>query len=138
VELTKTFDHVELTKTFDHVEIQVTFEEVKVEDMATRPKIEPFYKQPSESFVIAANYDTVLVDGETLLVGDCEITATDKNGADVTSSVISGKEVDGAYLKTTVLGDTEITLQPYKITFVAMTSLGNIFEVDAKMNVVNI
>lgn len=105
--------------------------------MATKPKAEPFFKQPTERFVIAGKFDTVLLTGETIIAASSVITAEDKDGFDVSSEILSGKEVDSYYLKTTVLGG-EVANSPYKITFLAVTDLGNQWEVDAKLHVVDI
>jgi len=105
--------------------------------MAIKPKALPFFKQPAEEFTIAGKFNTVLLTGETIVAASSTITATDKDGTNVSTSVLSGKEVDGYYLKTTVYGGA-VASSPYKITFVAVTSLGNTWEVDAKMHVVDV
>jgi len=128
---------VEAVVTFEHVEAVVTFEEVRSANMATKPKALPFFKQPAEEFVIAGKFDTVLLTGETIVAATSTIVAEDKDGFDVSSEILSGKEVDSYYLKTTVLGG-EVANSPYKITFTAVTSLGNVWEVDAKMHVVDV
>jgi hypothetical protein len=104
--------------------------------MATKPSLLPFFKQPAEEFVIAGKFNTVLLTGETIIVGSSSINAVDKDG-NAANSILSGKAVDGYYLKTTVKGGL-VASSPYKITFVAVTSLGNIWEVDAKLHVVDI
>lgn len=95
-----------------------------------------FTKQPSEAFTIQASFTNVLDTGETITLGNSTVIALDNAGVDVTATVIftGSKSVDGVYLKAKVQGGTEAA-SPYKITFLASTSLSNVYEKDVLMTV---
>jgi hypothetical protein len=105
--------------------------------MDRKPTVSVFYKQPDEKFVIAGDFTDELTTGEAISVSSSDISAVDSDGNDATSTVLSGKEVDGAYLKTTVLAGTE-NGGPYKITFKAVTDLGNVWEIDVRMKIADV
>lgn len=105
--------------------------------MGRKPTLSVFYKQPDEKFVIAGDFTDELTTGEAISVSSSSVSAVDGDGNDATSTVLSGKEVDGAYLKTTVLAGTEGS-SPYKITFKAVTDLGNVWEIDVRMKVTDV
>jgi len=96
---------------------------------------ESFIKQPSETFTIAGDYVNVLETAETITLGSSSVTSTDVNG-DPAPGVLSGiPSVATSRLKQKIQGGTE-ELSPYKITFLAVTSLANAFEIDVFMEIV--
>lgn len=101
--------------------------------------MDSFDKQPYEEFVIASGFNKK---GKTFSVGeaivDQEIIVVDKYSEDVTYDVIvensaSNDNASKVYVK--VKGG-DVDSSPYKITFRCVTSLGNKFENDVKMKVV--
>jgi hypothetical protein len=72
-----------------------------------------------------------------LLIPGCDVLVEDSAGADVTVSLVSGLAVQCTKLKTQLVGGTE-EASPYKITFQAVTSLGNVYEIDGKVRVVDL
>lgn len=97
--------------------------------------ISSFVKQPWEEFYIAADFSLVLGATETIVEGTSTVTAADYDGNDVTSDLLeSGSEqVDGDYYKVRCKGGVDKT--NYKITFKAITSLDNKYELDVRMKV---
>lgn len=108
-----------------------------------------FTKQPWETFLIGADFSEIIEEGEYLLVNSCDIVAVDKNGEDVSSTILNNTQktvttaasseitatpVTNALLKTRVLAGTE-ALSKYKITFKGVTSNGNQYEKDVHMAV---
>lgn len=93
-----------------------------------------FEKQSWETWIIAMDISDDLEDGETILLATSSISAVDKDGNDVSNDVLdsSGKAVSGPLLQIRVFAGDE-SLQPYKITFRAVTSLDNKYELDVKM-----
>jgi len=98
--------------------------------------LEYFTKQPYETFMVAADFSADLDTGETITEGTSDVIAEDKNGDDATSDVltIGAKVVDEGLLKIRVKDGTE-NLTPYKITFRAVTSLVNKYELDISMRI---
>ena len=96
--------------------------------------IASFTKQSWETWIIATDYSDDLETGETIVLATSSIIAVDKNAEDATDDVLnqSGKAVSGALLQIRVEAGTA-SLQPYKITFKAITNLGNKYEYDVKM-----
>lgn len=96
---------------------------------------ESFTKQPAEAFTIAGDFVNVLETGETIVIGSSTVTALDVDEVDSTSIVLDGAaSVDTTRLKQKVQAGVEAN-SPYKITFLAVTSLGNAFEIDVFMEV---
>lgn len=109
-----------------------------------RRKFGPFKKQPSEKFPTSANFADDLETDET--VSSAEVVAYDKDGVDVSSTILSGSLsiVDGPEVVDHELQEGEThtnskvvqTIQAgtnnmrYKVTFLATTSDGNIYEAD--------
>ena len=98
-----------------------------------------FTKQNSETFFISADYSDVLETGETIIVGSSTVVAEDVAGVVATADVLTGGSiaVSGDTLKIKVKEGTE-ALSPYKITFKAVTSLGNTWEKDVSMEIVEL
>lgn len=106
--------------------------------MGSTPKVKNFVKQPWESMVPYGDYEDQLETGETITIGSSSVTVVDSNGDDASADVFSGvpyvaddyklcqRVVDGADRET------------YTITFKAVTSLNNKWEVDCKMKVVEL
>lgn len=93
-----------------------------------------FEKQSWESWIIAMDISDDQNTDENILLSESSITATDKNGEDVTDDVLdqSGKAVSGPLLQIRVVAGSE-SLQPYMIRFQAITDQGNKYELDVKM-----
>jgi len=96
-----------------------------------------FTKQSSETFFISADYEDVLETDETITALSSSVVAEDMAGLDVTADVLAAGSiaVDGSKLKIKVKAGTE-TLSPYKITFIAVTSLNNTWEKDVSMDII--
>jgi hypothetical protein len=129
-------EHEDIDSTFTHDIISSTWTEV-IEVSDRKPALETIYKQPDESYPVYATFVNVLATGETLLIPGCDVLVEDSAGADVTVSLVSGLAVQGTKLKTQLVGGTE-EASPYKITFQAVTSLGNVYEIDGKVRVVDL
>jgi len=96
-----------------------------------------FEKQPAETFTIAGDFVNVLETDETITGGSSSVVAEDVNGDSATSIVLDGAlSIDTTRIKIKVKAGAE-DLSPYKITFVAVTSLANAFEIDVFMNVLD-
>lgn len=95
-----------------------------------------FSKQTYESFTIAANFENVMNSDETIVLASCSVVAEDKDGTDVSDSVlVSGSiAVDGFNLKIRVQAGSA-SASPYKITYKAVTNVGEQYEVDQFMEV---
>jgi hypothetical protein len=128
--------HEDIDSTFTHDIISSTWTEV-IEVSDRKPALETIYKQPDESYPVYADFVNVLATGETLLIPGCDVLVEDSAGADVTVSLVSGLAVQGTKLKTQLIGGAE-EASPYKITFQAVTSLGNVYEIDGKVRVVDL
>jgi len=108
-------------------------------------------KQPSESYLLGADFSQVLTAGEYIIVGTSEVSAVDNGGDDATSDVLDNDDmaVDTAVEDDLPSGTTPITdgmlvtrilggdedLSKYKITFLAQTSNGNTYEKDILMKI---
>ena len=90
-------------------------------------------KQPSEKFYVSVDFSAVLASGETLDAMASGVTAYDSSGTDVTSTIIdaSALTASSGILQTRIMGGTNAS--DYKVTFVAHTSSGNIFEMDVTL-----
>ena len=105
-----------------------------------------FRKQPSEIKYKGLDFFNALEATEVVATGheDTTVTATDKNGADVTSAVVNILKLEfedstvgdvtktNAKMKVQLKAGTE-ELQPYKITFSMQTNSYNHFEDDIIM-----
>jgi len=132
------FEHEDISWTFTHDSISSTFTEV-VEVSDRRPALETIYKQPSESYPVYADFVNVLAATETLVIGSCSVVVTDSAGTVVTTDMVQGLSVqDTTKLKTTVKAAGTESASPYKITFTAVTSDGNTYEIDGKIRVVSL
>jgi len=106
--------------------------------------LESFIKQPSEEFPVWGSILDVQEASETVVLAASTVVAIDKDGNDVTSSVLDsatkalGSDPDGSYtdnmLGVKVQNGTE-EASPYKITFEMHTSAGNIWEKDVRMKI---
>jgi hypothetical protein len=98
--------------------------------------LESFTKQPYEEFMIAGDFTQVLESTETIVVGTSTVTATDKSTGEDTSATVldaSTKEVDGTQLRCRCRAG--LTGEQHKITFRAVTSEENKWEIDVIMKV---
>lgn len=92
---------------------------------------EPFTKQPSEQYAISTEFSGALVSGES--ISTLTVTAYDEDNNDVTSTIIESSSIDGTEGLAVVKSGTD--KETYKITFLIETSLGNKYEDDQIMNV---
>ena len=110
--------------------------------MQSVPKVE---KQSWEEFYIGADfYDVLKSDGtEVLVLASCTVTAVDKDDTDVSDTftqqaTISLDDSEEGYednvLKIRVQ-DGATASSPYKLTFKAISNLGNKWEKDIKVKV---
>ena len=95
--------------------------------------MEKFFKQPAETFPIAADFGAVLADEETIDGTASSVSAKDEDGFDVTNDVIESGSltVNGAKMIITVKGGEDGKV--YQITFSCCTDIGNYFELDVRM-----
>jgi len=108
-------------------------------------------KQPSESYLLGADFSQVLTSGEYVLVGTSTVSAVDNAGDDATSDVLDNDDmvvdtadeddltsgttpITNGMLVTRILGGEE-SLSKYKLTFLAQTSNGNTYEKDVLMKI---
>lgn len=104
-----------------------------------KPALETIYKQPNESFPVYADFVNVLATGETLVIGSSSVTVLNSAGMDVTTDICQGLSVFGTTkLKTLLKKAGTEAASPYKITFIAKTSLNNEYEIDGKIRVVDL
>jgi hypothetical protein len=105
--------------------------------------LESFEKQNYEEFFIGGDYVDVLESGEALSLAPSTVIAEDKDGNDVTSTVLeaSTKALDDSedggtnnVLKIRCRAGVEAS-SPYKITFKGETTLANKWEIDVKMKI---
>ena len=92
-----------------------------------------FFKQSSEIFPIAIDYDDVLADSETISKQTVTAMIHKGTGEDVTSSVISSPIITGRTVVVKVKNGTNGLI--YKITVVIETSANNVYEEDVLMKV---
>ena len=132
------FDHSFIDSIFIHDTISSTWVEV-IEVSDRKPALETIYKQPNESYPVFADFVNVLATGETLVIGDSSVVVLNSAGADVTTDLCQGLSVsDTTKLKTLLKKAGTEAASPYKITFSAKTSLGNTYEIDGKIRVVEL
>jgi len=100
--------------------------------------MEKFEKQSYEEFPIAADFVNVMDSSESLTLSSCAVEAEDKDGSDVSSTVLDQTtlKVDGTQLKIVCKAGSE-SKSPYKITFKGVTDATppNKWEVDVRMEV---
>ena len=113
------------------------------------PVAEIFYKQPWESYIMGVDFSWAMETGESLVVAECTITATDKDGTDASAAVIDNSDkavttadadditttpVTNAMLVTRILGGT-VALSKYLITYRGVTNFDNNYECDLRMQI---
>lgn len=93
-------------------------------------------KQPLETFMIDADFSAVLITGETIELSTSTITAVDVNGDSATSTILdlTTKAVEDSKLRIRIQ-DGVSDDSPYKITFKAVTSESNTYELDVMLEV---
>ena len=93
-------------------------------------------KQSYEEFRIHADFGLNMESGEVLVVGSCTVVCTDKDGVDVTTTLLddttkavingdavpTGSGVASAALQVLIKGGSE-SASPYKYTFKGVTDL---------------
>ena len=95
-----------------------------------------FEKSPWESFTVYGDFSNVMASDETIVLASSSILIEDKNGDDVTDTVLvtSSEVVSGFTLRGRVQAGSE-SLSPYKITYKAITSASEQYSVEQFMNV---
>lgn len=105
--------------------------------------LQTFEKQPAEKFMISGSIYKRQETSETVNLSSSSVAAVDKDGSDVTSTVLdSGTKAlasdsrggSNNMLKIRCQAGTE-NASPYQITYTLVTSLGNTFELDVRMDV---
>jgi hypothetical protein len=105
----------------------------------------PIEKQPYEEFFIAGSILKVQTATETVVVGNSNVSAVDKDNADVSSTFLDdatkvvGNDPDGDYTNNILsirVRAGEVALSPYKVTFQMETTEGNKWEVDRMVDVI--
>lgn len=114
-----------------------------------KPIPETFWKQPWETYLIGGDFSRVLETGEEIVALTSDIVAVDKDGTDVSSTVLDNSyktvstadaddidvtPVTNGMLMTRVQAGTEDAM-PYKITFKGVTNADNQFETDVTMKI---
>ena len=94
--------------------------------------MESFEKTAYEAFYIEADFKKVLRSGHTIL-GDT-LVILDKNGNDVSSSIVKASGISGKKILIQVQAGS-IEASPYKITVYVTTNLGDKWELDIRMEV---
>lgn len=97
-----------------------------------------FVKTSWETWVVAANFEDDLVDGETIVLATSTITAVDDSGNDVSSAVLNPayKAVNGSLLQIRVINGTE-ALSVYTVLFRAITNQDNRYSLKIDMKIKN-
>lgn len=94
-----------------------------------------FCKQPFEEFIIAGDFAPVLEDGETLVLSGCEYAAQNAQNVEVFDVVEMGSlAIDGSLLKIRVRGGIA-EQSPYMLSLRCLTSHGNKYEINIRMEV---
>lgn len=93
-------------------------------------------KQIWEEFIIAGDFIDQAGTGEQAVLIGSEVLAEDKDGANVETTLLdqTTKAVDGTQLQIKLRAGTE-GASPYKVTWRILTSLGNRWEIDAKIKI---
>lgn len=100
--------------------------------------MDSFEKQSYEEFTIAGDFSLNFADGET--ISSQTVTAVDQADVDATADVIDDSSITndgGARVLVKVVGGDEAD-SPYKITMRCETSAGHKWELDVRMNVVEV
>ena len=96
-------------------------------------------KQSYESFILAAGFGNNMASGEELVLGSCSVSALKSDATDATTIVLTVATLavssDGQYLQVRVKAGVEVD-SPYKITFKGVTDLGNQWEKDIELSIV--
>ena len=93
-----------------------------------------FEKQPSEIIPISMDFANLLDTGETITTLD--VTITDSEDTDLTSTLLVGSAIVGSIAKVTVQSGTDG--ERYKITIQIVTSNSALYEEDVFMKVYEI
>jgi len=97
---------------------------------------EPTSKQPSEEYLIEADFSKVWISGDSVTLASCTFTAVDKTGADKTSTVTDQTTLaassSGKGIVVRVKGG-EVASSPYKLTAKIKTGLNQRWELDIPM-----
>jgi hypothetical protein len=99
-------------------------------------KAKPIEKQPFEAFPVYGKFTKVLEEGETIDIINSEVIVSDKDG-NVDASMVDEptKNVQEDKLVIRIQNGSPEN-SPYNVSFRITTSLGNKWEVDAQLNVI--
>lgn len=92
-----------------------------------------FTKQPYEAFSINVEFEKNMATGET--ISTANVFCKDMNGDTATSDIIGSTTINDTNIDAFIQNGSA-ALSPYKITFRAVTSDGNKWELDVTMRVV--
>ena len=100
--------------------------------------MESFNKQTWEEFEITGDFSRVMTDGETIESTSSSVVAYDKDGTDVSATIIPVAPTYAAQtVKVFVKAGTNAA-SPYKITFKVKTNSNNKWELDVRCYVKDI
>lgn len=126
------------TTTFYVPDAYVGFDYPSATERAKKITLNTIYKQSRESFAIYADFVDTLPSSETILPSQSSVRIVDSSGNDVTATMCRGLEVTDTKLRTKLKAAGLESASPYKVTFTAVTSLGNTYELDGKIRVVDL
>jgi len=93
-----------------------------------------FVKQINETFLVYGDFSNVLGNTETIVLGSSSVSAVDNAGSDATATILTAASLAVSSDSLTVPCKAgTAALSPYKITFTAVTSLGNTYIVHGLM-----
>lgn len=98
--------------------------------------IESLTKQGFDSFVLTANFEDNMRIDDTIDLGSCTISATDKDGEDASSAILDqgDKAESGTQLQIRVKAGTQ-DLSPYSVRFQCVTTFGDQWEKDVRVKI---
>lgn len=96
-------------------------------------------KQPSESFIIGADFSQVLQEDETIILQDSRYLVFDLDNPTENTLTIFPQSLMTTPDRKTLMGRIEdgINEYQYKVSFIAVTDKGNTFEEDIKVKMVD-
>ena len=99
--------------------------------------LEKTTKQGYDSFLLTANFSANMRTGDTMILGNTVMTATDKEGDDATSAILTvgDKAISGTRLQVRIKAGTE-ALSPFVVRFLTgITTLGDQWEKDVQVRI---
>lgn len=96
-------------------------------------KLGRFIKQPREKYTIAVDFSRAMDDDESIDSDNSSVTAADANGANVTSQIIHSVACETNLIRATVKNGSDG--DRFRLSFLAHTDTGNIYEKDVLMTI---